>query len=289
MNPRLLENLHNCHEITRPRSFRHFSTDVSPVPPFAGPTQEQIVALEARLNVFYVAWKRGKGVRVFSYRQEHEWWFLVRHGAPCRREGAMQDGEPTSVCYRPQKHDVLKYDTVRGEMALNCCCDRERRMLLRHFGTCLFGRHDYFPGTAKYSLAPLFGGRACLACADVFGIEQVSLIEVEFHFREQPWKRVTQRASDIFELVERGELEWPNRVEEITRATFKVKFRRARRARKLTIVPCNKALYARDGDSGVLERFLRARGFILDSAEDDSLTEREGPEPIRKVRLDPTT
>src|SRR5258705_122034 len=117
-------------------------------------------------------------------------------------------------------------------MALNCCCDRERRVLLRTFGTCLFGRHDFFPGTAKYTLAPLVGGRECLACADVFGIQEVSLVEVEFHCRPEPWKRITHRADDIFELVDRGELEWPKKVEEITRATFKVRFWRTRRSRR---------------------------------------------------------
>ena len=286
MNPRLLENLHNCQEITRPRSFRYFSTDANPVPAFSGPTEKQIAALEERLNGFYVAWKRGKGARVFSYPHEHEWWFLVRHGAPCRREAAMQDGEPTSVCYRPQKHDVLKYDTVRGEIAINCCCDRERRVLLRAFGTSVFGRCDFFPGTAKYSLAPLVQGRTCLACADLFGIERVGLIEVEFFFREEPWKCVRHKAGDIFELAERGELEWPRKIEEITRATFKVKFRRARRARRLTIVPCNKALYARDSDSGVLEKFLKARGFVLDCAEDEALTDTKQFEPLTKCKLE---
>ena len=101
----------------------------------------------------------------------------------------------------------------------------------------------------------------------------MGLIEVEFFFREEPWKCVRHKAGDIFELAERGELEWPRKIEEITRATFKVKFRRARRARRLTIVPCNKALYARDSDSGVLEKFLKARGFVLDCAEDEALTE----------------
>jgi hypothetical protein len=276
MNPRLLENLHSCHEITRPRSFRYFSTDASPVPDFSGPTPQQVADLEQRLNSFYVAWKCGKGARVFSYEQGPEWWFLVRHGAPCRREGAMQDGEPTSICYRPQKHDVMKYDKTRGEMAVNCCCDRERRVLLRHFGAALFGRHDFFPGTAKYSLAPLLLGRSCLACANQFGIERIGLIEVEFYFREEPWKCVRHKASDIFELVERGELQWPRKAEEIVRATFKVKFKRARRARRLTIVPCNKALYARDSDSGVLERFLKAGGFVMDGSDDESLTEGGG-------------
>src|SRR5437660_8580971 len=31
LDRRLLENLHNCHELTRPRSFRYFSTDADPL------------------------------------------------------------------------------------------------------------------------------------------------------------------------------------------------------------------------------------------------------------------
>jgi hypothetical protein len=290
LEPRLLENLHNCQELTQPRAFHYFSTDEEPVPPFAGPTPEQLEALEERLNKFYVAWKRGTGARVFAYSHSQvnpkprrhalslthhesrvtlpsppaEWWFLIRHGAPCRREGAMEDGQPTSIFYRPQQHDVLVYDPARGEMRVHCCSVRERKVLLRMFGRCLFGRNDFFPGTAKYSLAPLVRrGRNCLACADVPGLEKVRLTEVEFYFRQEPWKRVIQKADDIFALVERAEMQWPDSLEQITRATFEVKFWRARKTRRVTIVPCNKALYGRDDDSSVLEKWMEAREFVV--------------------------
>jgi len=38
------------------------------------------------------------------------------------------------------------------------------------------------------------------------------------YFREEPWKCVRHKARDIFELAEREELEWPRKIEEITRA-----------------------------------------------------------------------
>jgi hypothetical protein len=258
-NPGLLENLHNTAEMTRPRAFRYYLTERDPVPPFFGPTAEQLVSLETRLNGFYVAWKRGRGAKVFAYKnfplaaahpdvvtRPSEWWFLVRHGAPCRREPVMENGQPTNIFFRPQKHDVLRYDPVLGEMA------------------SLFGDAEYFPGTGKYSLRPLLEqGRSCLACADVPGIDDIKLTGVEFYYRDQPWKRVVQEAPDIFTLVERQELAWPERLETITRATFTVKFRRCKRPRKLTIMPSNKALYGRDGDSGILEHWMGRREFIV--------------------------
>ncbi|MEY2427239.1 MAG: hypothetical protein QOJ40_124 [Verrucomicrobiota bacterium] len=280
----LLENLHICQELTRPRAFRYFSTDADPVPPFRGPTEAQLAGLEKRLGAFYEASRRGKGTRVFACRQPSspyqpfrpgseasapndqptEWWFLIRHGMPFRRESALEDGKSATVFYRPQRHDVLVYDPLRGELRLNCCSKRERDVFLRSFGIHLFGRPDFFPGTAKYTLAPLVRrGRDCLACADVRGIERVNLKEVEFFHADAPWQRVTRKADDIFELVERAEVQWPATIEQITRATFEVKFYCAKRPRRLTIVPCNKALYGRDNDSTLLEQWLEARQFIV--------------------------
>ncbi len=290
LNPQLLEELHSSHELGRPRSFRYFSTDADPVPPFEGPSASQIAAIEERLNTFYCAWGRGTGARVFATgagpgEPAGEWSFLVRHGGAPRREGAMEDGAPASVFYRRLKYDLLKYASARGEMGVNCCCDRERRVLLRVFGSCLFGRNDFFPGTAKYSLLPLLKGRSCLACRDIPGIEDVGLTEVQLYRRQEPWKVRTEKADDIFELIEGGDLKWPEDVSEITRATFKVKFWKVRRARRLTIVPCNKALYGRESDSGILERWLRARGFILESAEDESLSDASSGERVSDCRL----
>ena len=115
LDRRLLENLHNCQELTRPRAFRYFSTDADPVPAFDGPTDKQLAGLEGRLCAFYEAWHRGKGTRVFAYRQPpvlrsasdeggsnlelrpSEWCFLVRHGMPFRRESALENGQPATV------------------------------------------------------------------------------------------------------------------------------------------------------------------------------------------------
>lgn len=259
----LVETVHNRLEVYRPRSFQYFTTALSPVPSFPGPRPDQLLSLERQLDTFYQAWGRGMGARVLAFRDDPVWRFLVRHGAPCRREGAMRDNRPATIFYRPQCHDVLVYDLDRGEMGLNCCAERERRVLLRAFGRVLFGQADYFPGTAKYTLAPLVRqGRHCLACGDVPGIERVSLTEVEVQVEEEPRHRDIRKAGDIFRLVESGSFRWPRRVEDIRRATFEVKFWRAPRARRVTIVPCNRAIFGREEDSPLLERLMKARHFI---------------------------
>ena len=197
--PHLVEALHSRLDLKRPRSFKCFATDADPLPPFHGATPEQLATLEERLDSYYQAARRGKGAKVFSSQQGDTFLYVVRHGAPFRREGAMKDGEPTSVFFRPQRHDVLKYDSAHGEMAVNCCADNERRVLLRLFGRCLFGRPDFFPGAARYTLAPLVrDGRASLACADIPGMEWVRLVAVDRDIFEAPKHRDSKKAAGHF-------------------------------------------------------------------------------------------
>jgi len=46
----------------------------------------------------------------------------------------MEDGQETSVFFRPLRHDVLLYSASQGEMGVNCCSEKERRLLLRCSG-----------------------------------------------------------------------------------------------------------------------------------------------------------
>jgi len=269
LDPRVLQNLQNCGVIKRRRGFEYFSSSAVVLPKFEGPTLEQIRILEARLGAFYAAWRCGTGTRVFSYCQQRlgndfpEWFFLVWHGAIPKREEAMEKGEPTSVMFRPRRYAILKYDPLRGEMGVYCSAEREKNILLRVFGGTLFGRDNFFPARAKFNLRPLVDrGRLALGWADVPPIEDVRLTELEFFRRRAPWRRVIHQADDLFELFERGELHWPRDLTEVAKATFTVKFWRQRRPRQLTIVPCNRALYARDGDSPILAKWMEAREII---------------------------
>ena len=269
MDPGMLENLLNSQDATRQRKFEYFSTNASPVPAFHGASLEQLRRVEERMEAFYQATWRGSGTRVFSYCQQRkwqrsaEWLFVVRHGEPFQREEAMANGEPTSVLFRPRKCAVLKYDTGRGEMGVYSRTAQEQRVLLRVFGSCLFGRADFFPQTKKIDLRPLVElGRGSVACADVPGIARVQLTDVEVWERRDPWKRYTMEADDIFQLVENGDFKWPKNVQDITRATFQVLFWHEKRPRRVTIVPCNRALYSRDEDWTLMERLMLARGLI---------------------------
>lgn len=266
---RLLEDLQSRREVTRARAFQYFVTDASPVPRFDGPTLEQIRALEERVGEFYAALHGAKGTRVFPYCQQRvwhdapEWLFLVRHGVRPKREEAMENGEPTCVFFRPRKHAVLKYDTLRGEMGVWCETPKEQRVLLKHFGRCLFGRPDFFPIGSKFDLSPLPKlGRGVLVFRDVPGIEDVRLTELELCQRQTPWNRTVRQADDVFRLMEEQDVKWPKDLNEITKATFTMRLWKQKRPRRISILPSNRAIYTRDEDSWIYERWMEARGIV---------------------------
>ncbi|HTD68487.1 MAG TPA: hypothetical protein VK846_18350, partial [Candidatus Limnocylindria bacterium] len=317
--PALLEEVHNEHQLTRPRSFEYFQAlagghhpeevlseefDTSPPAPLpigcgegsdgwdaegeasgeppdmtggvfpdghpALPTAEKLRVLEARLNEWFIAHRRGGNCRVFLYPKRDEWWFLVRHGLPRKRENVIKDdGESATVLIRPQKHDVVVYDSSTGELRMHCCNQRELEEFRRAFGQHLFGDEDFFPRGEKYRPTPLINdGPASLVCSDIEGLERVTLREVAFCFRINGHE-VVHRAENIFALVEQGIIRWPS-IWCIGRATFEVKFADSRKTRRLTLIAPNRALYGRDEDSGLIDEWLKARGFAAQREENET-------------------
>jgi len=267
----LLEEIHNQHQLTRPRSFTTFVAEVEEPPNFVPPSAEQIAALEARLAQWFGKKKRGYDCKILVYPREKQCLFLVRHGLPCKREGTIKDGKADSVFYRPRKHDVVVYDIENAERGLNCCGVREMKEFQLAFGAHLFGNENFFPGDGKYTFAPLIEkGRNCLACSAVEGMESVTLREVEFFYPGKPWQRITRKSDDVFLLIEKELFKWPP-LDRITRAGFEVKFTKENKTRRVTIIGSNKAQYSRDGDMGMIEQWLKLAGFIMtrNEGEDD--------------------
>ena len=118
--------------------------------------------------------------------------------------------------------------------------------LLRSFGTCLFGRCDFFPGTGKYSFASLVQGRAGLACADLFG-SALGLSKWSSSLFSRRAVEMCQAQGARY--LRAGRARGVGMAEEDRGNNTGG----AWRARRLTIVPCNKALYALYSDSRILE------------------------------------
>jgi hypothetical protein len=87
-------------------------------------------------------------------------WFLVRRGDPFKREGSIEKAGMTSVYYRPEKYDVLKYDQGLGELSVNAEGNKKLVALYRElFGELLFGDAEALPEHRQVHARALAGRR----------------------------------------------------------------------------------------------------------------------------------
>jgi hypothetical protein len=101
-----------------------------------------------------------------------------------------------------------------------------------------------------------------LNCRDVEGIESVKLKEVEYAWGGAFEHTETHRAADLFKalpLIRRGLECEPV----IRKAVLEIKLSGEKRGRTVTIKAGNRSGYGRGDEAMLIERWLRARGFVI--------------------------
>jgi hypothetical protein len=263
--PHLLEEQHAESFLSRRRIVvDYFKARAGAAAAYRAPSLERLRAFEEELGARLDGMNRGRGCSVLLFERADGVWFLVRRGDARRREGALEgDGSLSVVDLHPKRCDVLRYKESQGELAISVEGHGRKRLVALYrelFGELLFEDRARFPKAAKYTLEPLSAaGEDSLICADVEGIEHVTLTEVEVRQGDTLGSAERLRARDVFELLRLRKRGLPQG--RIMRATFMVRFSDARTPRAVTIHPRNVASYTRDSDAGVVERWLIRRGF----------------------------
>jgi hypothetical protein len=221
--------------------------------------------LENDLNDWFETKKRGRGTRVFPFARDNGMWFLVRHGEPYKREGTIKDGESSGVFYRPERFDVLVYDPAIGELAINARTKGEKEAYCRVLGKHVFGHEAFFDVDrldGKFTLRPIVDDwRACLACSDMDGIEEISLSELQFRHDSCQYHVEVHKADDVFGALDSIQRSIPAGAQ-LLRAGFKVKFLNALRPRTVVVRQPNVTVFDRESDAELLNKWLTRRGFI---------------------------
>jgi hypothetical protein len=262
--PDLLQERHAEAFAVRQKSFTYFAGRDGGPRSFPGITRDQREVLENDLDDWFDEHKRGRGSRVFVFDYGRKVWILVRHGMPFRREGSIREGESSVEYYRPEKHDVLIYDTETDDIGVHADTKGERELYLSRIGLHVFGNAAYFPPAEKFTLDPLLvDGADSLLCGDVPGIDDVKLAEFQRAWGGGFKELETRKASDIFgALRERGRGFGAGG--RLTKGVFAVSITGVKKPRLATIRPPNIAVFSRDEDSEVLDRWLSLRGFTRD-------------------------
>ena len=160
-------------------------------------------ALEADMEVWFLARSRGIGCRVIRTDLPGEIRFLVQHGQPCKREPSRKGSQSTCTFFRPEKTDLVIYDFLHNELRISTSTIGELRLYREKFGKHVFGDPEKFVYAEKYTLAPLrTKGVGSLLCRDVGGIEWIYLTELEYAWPFAFDYTERHKASDVFKALE---------------------------------------------------------------------------------------
>ncbi len=262
--PDLLERKHAEQFIRRLRGLESYHATVWPQPARREFSPAVIEAIANDLNDWFEKRKKGRGVKLFHYPRPDGTWFMVRHGDPFKREGAIDErGESFGVYYWPERFDVVVLDADGDELGIRTPNKSERQKYREVFGRHLYGNADFFGGQDKYTLEPL-RDRGPDGLAPIEGMEEVFLTEVAFRWPGSFSELQTHRADDLFGGFAARGAAFPRGLP-IIKASFRVRFADSETPRTVTIKPPNVAQYTRDGDSIIIEKWLKLRGFIVDT------------------------
>lgn len=263
--PNVLEKKHAESALVSKRSFRYFRPANGDKKPFLIPTDEQLQTLEAVFDDKFDQMKRGRDSKVFVFERLDEVWLLVRRGEPCRREGARVSAGSSSIYYRPEVFDVIRYGRRTGELSINAGgCKKIYDLYREKIGLYLFNDARHFSADkAKFTLDPLRAfGEESIVCSDIDGMESVALTEVEYPWGGPENEVEVRKASNLFEALKRRKKTIPDNAR-ISRAKFEVKFFDSKTPRVVTITKY-RASFTRDSDaSTVVDAWLTERGFAL--------------------------
>lgn len=263
--PDILEKKHAESLLVSKRSFQYFQPANGKRKPLSTPTDAQLRTLEGVFDDAFDQMKRGRNTKVYLFERPDEVWLLVRHGDPCKREGALEKSGSSSVYYRPEVFDVIRYDRASGELSINAgSCKKIYDLYREKLGLHLFGDALHFPaGKAKFTLDPLrTDGQDSLVCSDIDGMESVVLKEVQYFWGGPESYSEVLKASDLFAYWTRRNRKIPEKAR-ISRAKFQVKFADSKTPRMVAITNSNVTSFSRDGDASAVEAWMAKRGFAL--------------------------
>jgi len=259
--PELLERRHARQRIERLKSFEYYQAESMPTRKFRRIPAAALNALQRDLDKWFAKHRRGRGSKVTPYLRGEEVWFTIGHGEPFTRSPAREGDKSTVHFFRPEKYDIVVYDYRIGEIRVHADSKGERELYRSAIGLHLFGDEGFFPDTAKYTLDPIKeDGDACLVCSDVEGIDWIRLVELHYYWGGAYGEIEVRKADDIFAaFAERGRTIGAK--DRLIQAKFEVKFSHIKTTRKATLRPPNRAMFKKEGDSGVLDKWLEHRGF----------------------------
>lgn len=267
-NPSELERVHAKQLLHKQTGLEYYVVRHKQPPPPAplNPNLDEAIAISLRLPLQTL--QKGNAVRVFSFDRSVDACFVVNFGTAYQRAFKIENGETKAFGYRPVEHAVLYYSKKDGEAAIRANGVQVTNAVLQSIGQHLLGDKQVFvkaDSPAKFTLEPLRTlGKQALACATCDDIATASLTEIRWGFGGGLNHKEHHTAADLFMAFEqagKGE-RWIPHNARLRSATISFQQSRSAKARKVRLMPPNRASYDREGDCLFIEPWLRANGLV---------------------------
>jgi len=235
---------------------------------YRAPTDERLAEMRKELEDYFVAEGLGKGSNIIRFEFEKEIWFLIRYPGRLKRQVTIdEDGESESLTFKPEEYDAVVYHKVYGDLRMNTLRVRERTKYRILFGHALLDSANVFaPDERVITLEPLKG--KCLAifkCEDIEGLAEVEPVELAYHSIREMGREIIWRADKKTTLLASNKLDpflLPDDTDTVRYAIFRYRLKDRMKPETLTVHQGKTMTYERDGDSAVLEEWLRSRKFV---------------------------
>ncbi|HBA83913.1 MAG TPA: hypothetical protein DCZ95_07465 [Verrucomicrobia bacterium] len=235
---------------------------------FKMPTDSVMAAIKSELHDYFVNLGLGKGTNVVKFDFDKEVWFLIRFPGLLTRQRAYEDdGTAMSLNFKPEEYDAVVYNTIYGDLRMNT---RRRRDHLKYrvvFGHALLNTENAFRvDRGMITLEPLKGN--CLGMfktQDIEGLASIVPTRISFHHLKSPARKIVWVADKNSSLLETNTFPsrlLPEETDTVHYTEFHYRMKNRANTEPLVVHQGNTLNYERDGDSVVLEEWLRARGIV---------------------------
>lgn len=187
------------------------------------------------------------------------------------RHSAIDDeGQDDNHSFKPAEYDAVVYHRKYTDLRLNTNRGKDHKHYRIAFGHLLFNSPNVFDPIEKIVwLEPLKGPcRGIFKCEDVNGLGAISPIEISFACQSEPGREIIWRSEQDCSLLDyggQGDYVLPADTHSVKYAKFRYRLKDRTKWDTVTVHTGKTLCYERDGDSTVLEEWLRRRKFIKDT------------------------
>lgn len=215
-----------------------------------------------------------KATEIIPYDFEKEIWFLIRYpGRQSRHSGCNDEGEWRNFVFNPEQYDAVAFNKVYCDLRMNTMRTREHAKYRIAFSHLLFDMANAFrPKEAVVSLQPLLRDDAVrlFECDDIPGLAMIVPYEMTFETYGLPPRELSEKALEGSSLLQ-GNPHVPRLLPRdahcVRKLVLHYRLKDSARLSRLTIDEANKVTFERDGDSVVVEEWLRRRTFVKNFVE----------------------